>query len=189
MDDSISDYKKHLDEVDQLTKSTLPKGDRLQALMQEKKEIEIISFHPPFVKWLFGTAGGILILLISILTFGCALVFLIPVYISQRFTNYTITNQRIIVREGLLVRKEDDIELYRIKDIKCSVSLLNRITGIGDLTITSSEVGNNRRHHTLFIEAVPHPSNTREMLRSLTENARRKKGVKEIDWYSGDADA
>ena len=53
--------------------------------------------------------------------------------------HYTLTNQRIKIRVGVLSRKTDEIELYRIKDIKYSATFLERLWSIGSIKIISTQ--------------------------------------------------
>ncbi|MFF2909760.1 PH domain-containing protein [Paenibacillus sp. NPDC057934] len=54
-------------------------------------------------------------------------------------TTYTITSQRIIVKTGLIGKNVEEIELLRIRDLGVSQSILDRMLGIGTLTIFSDD--------------------------------------------------
>ena len=43
------------------------------------------------------------------------------------------------MRRGILMRSEEEIELYRIKDIKVHFSLVQQFFGNGDLSVISSD--------------------------------------------------
>ena len=169
----------------------------MAALVQNLRQLDqvedlgediVYEFRPSFARSLFGTFGGVMLILIVVVTTPLligpviALVILPIWYMSSRFTNYTLTSQRIKIKRGLLIRREDDIELYRIKDVKSRISLLNRLVGIGTVNIISSErsiVG----VHPISIEFknIKDPSRLREILRKATEEARRVRGVRELD--------
>lgn len=53
------------------------------------------------------------------------------------FTNYKITNERLIVETGLLTKRTKEIEWFRVKDISVKRNLIERIFNIGDITISS----------------------------------------------------
>jgi uncharacterized membrane protein YdbT with pleckstrin-like domain len=55
---------------------------------------------------------------------------------------YTITNRRLITREGLIARRGHDIPLMRISDVAFDQGLLDRMLGCGTLVISdASEEG------------------------------------------------
>ena len=73
----------------------------------------------------------------------------------------------------------DEIELYRIKDVRVDFSLLNQIADIGTITITSSD---RTTQNTQFVlRDVPAARERREGLRKLVDRARHRFGVREMD--------
>lgn len=54
-------------------------------------------------------------------------------------THYKVTNQRIIVRTGLIGKKIEEIELIGVKDISVTQSMADRILGVGSITILSTD--------------------------------------------------
>lgn len=58
------------------------------------------------------------------------------------FTRYQITERRVIVEKGLLTKKREEIQLYRIRDISLKRNLLERILKFGDITIQSTDTTN-----------------------------------------------
>lgn len=55
------------------------------------------------------------------------------------FTRYTISNTRIIIESGILTRKRKEIRLYRIRDGSTKRNLWERVFGIGDITVVSTD--------------------------------------------------
>lgn len=55
------------------------------------------------------------------------------------FTKYVITDTRIIIEKGLLTKKREEIRLYRVRDIATKRNLLERMLGIGDITVISTD--------------------------------------------------
>lgn len=53
---------------------------------------------------------------------------------------YKITSQRVIVTSGLLGKKEDEIELRKVKDIRVTQSLTEKLSKVGDIIILSTDV-------------------------------------------------
>lgn len=58
------------------------------------------------------------------------------------FTTYTLTDKKLILKQGFFSTNEDEILLYRILDISKRRSFLEKITGIGTLEVYSSDKTN-----------------------------------------------
>ena len=107
------------------------------------------SFRPSTFGWLRGTAAGLGTVLMGIAGFalmiamagdwgawplvltGLALV--LAKWIENMSAKYEITPERLIVRRGIVFKSIDEIELYRIKDVRMDFSLLNQWAGIGTI--------------------------------------------------------
>ena len=55
------------------------------------------------------------------------------------FTRYSLSEDRLFISEGFLNIKDDEILLYRVRDIDTRRSLWQRLFGVGTLTVTSSD--------------------------------------------------
>jgi len=97
---------------------------------------------------------------------------------------YQLTPERLIVRRGIVMKSIDEVELYRIKDVRMDFSLLNQIAGIGTIRLTSSD--ETTRGASLVMRHVPQAQARREELRRLVDAARRTRGVREIDMVHED---
>jgi uncharacterized membrane protein YdbT with pleckstrin-like domain len=94
-------------------------------------------------------------------------------------SRYDICPDRLIVRRGIFVKSLDEIELYRVKDIRLDFSLINQMAGIGTITVTSSD--ETTRGEPLALRFVEQAAARRETLRDLVDKARQKRRVREID--------
>ena len=66
--------------------------------------------------------------------FALALLLLVVLpFLRWRATSYAVTNQRVIIRQGLLTRTGGDIPLSRVNAVRHSRTLLDRILGSGTL--------------------------------------------------------
>ncbi len=101
------------------------------------------------------------------------------VWVTNLAASYDFTEERLNIRTGIVFKAVDEIELYRIKDVKLNFSLLNQWAGIGTLAISSSD--ETTRHGDLVIPHVTRALARREHLRRLVDTARQKRGVREID--------
>jgi uncharacterized membrane protein YdbT with pleckstrin-like domain len=92
---------------------------------------------------------------------------------------YDICRDRLIVRQGIFIKSLDEVELYRVKDVRLDFSLINQMAGIGSITITSSD--ETTRRGALVLRHVERAVQRREALRALVETARQKRRVREVD--------
>lgn len=75
---------------------------------------------------------------------------------------YKITNQRVIVESGMLTKSLSEIDLRYIDDSRFSQSVMQRLLGLGDVTIVSSD----KQLPMLTLHGVRDPRAVRELLRS-----------------------
>jgi uncharacterized membrane protein YdbT with pleckstrin-like domain len=92
---------------------------------------------------------------------------------------YEVTEDRLILHKGILQKSIDEIELYRVKDVRIDFSIINQLADIGTITIASSD--ETTRDAPLVIRDVAKARLRRERLRELVNTARRNRGVREID--------
>jgi uncharacterized membrane protein YdbT with pleckstrin-like domain len=92
------------------------------------------------------------------------LVTAVPRYLDWWFTRYVVTNERLIVRSGVLARRGKEIPLEVINDVAFSQSVLERMILSGDLLIESAgEHGQSR-----FTD-VPRPEEVQSKIYQLRE--------------------
>ena len=155
------------------------------------------SFRPSTAGWLRGTAAGLGTVLVGIAGFaimvgaagdwgawplaltGLALLIVLWKWLQNMAAKYEITPERLIVRRGIVFKSIDEIELYRVKDVRMDFSLLNQWAGIGNICVTSSD--ETTRVGDLVMRNIGKAQPRREELRRLVDAARQKRGVREID--------
>jgi uncharacterized membrane protein YdbT with pleckstrin-like domain len=94
-------------------------------------------------------------------------------------TTYEVTDDRLILHKGIVRKSIDEIELYRIKDVRIDFTIINQMADLGTISITSSD--ETTRDAPLVIRDVARARVRREELRRLVDAARRNRGVREID--------
>ncbi len=99
-------------------------------------------------------------------------------------SKFEVTEERLIIRRGIIAKSVDEIELYRIKDVRINFSIINQIVGIGTICISSSD--ETTRNGDLVIRDVERAQARREELRRLVDTARQKRRVREIDMVHED---
>jgi len=97
--------------------------------------------------------------------------------ISTRRTDYAITSQRLTLVTGVFRRELEEIELYRIKDTRLTRSFVQRVLGLGTVTVISSDDS----MPTLVIPAIKGSADVRQIIRENVELVRRARGVRELD--------
>ena len=105
-------------------------------------------------------------------------------WIENMAARYDLCRDRLIVRRGIFIKSLDEVELYRVKDVRLDFSLINQMAGIGTITVTSSD--ETTRGGALVLRHVERAAHRREELRRLVEAARQKRRVREIDMMHED---
>lgn len=85
----------------------------------------------------------------------------------------TLTSERIIIAEGFLTKKRDDVEIFRIRDVVTTQPLWQRLVGIGNIEIKSTEGRTEERH---VLRGVPDPVGVSEAIRNAWNQVARPKG-------------
>jgi len=160
------------------------------------------TFRSSTLGWLIGTAAGlgtiliglagIVLMAMNVAELGLywlaltvlALALVLVKWVQNLAATYEITEERLIIRRGIIFKSVDEIELYRIKDVRIDFSLLNQIAGIGRITVASSD--ETTRGGALIIPEIQKARERREQLRRLVDTARQKRRVREIDMVHED---
>ena len=139
------------------------------------------SFRSSTWGWLRGTIAGWGTLLLCFV--GIGFIIILIKWVQNLATTYELTEDRLILRKGIFVKSIDEIELYRVKDVRLDFNLINQMAGIGRITIDSSD--ETTRDAPLVMTSIADAQGRRERLRSLVDTARQKRRVREVD-FSGD---
>lgn len=99
-------------------------------------------------------------------------------WLDVKSTKYELTTQRIRTRHGILNKKSDELELYRVRDYKLDQPFFLRMFSLGNIILETSD----RSHPTMILKAIPNGEELREQLRTHVENCRTQKRVREVDF-------
>jgi uncharacterized membrane protein YdbT with pleckstrin-like domain len=99
-----------------------------------------------------------------------------------RCTRYELTTQRLKIATGVLNRKHDELELYRVKDYSMEQPLFLRILGLGNLIMVTSDAST----PTVALKAISGVETVREKLRTAVQFERDRKRVREMDVDNAD---
>ena len=127
--------------------------------------------------WLRGTLLGWLTLLLCLV--GVGFIIIAAIWVNNLMVTYELTEDRLILRKGIFVKSIDEIELYRVKDVRMDFTLVNQWAGIGTLSVDSSD--ETTRDGPLAIPHIERAAERREELRRLVDAARQKRRVRELD--------
>lgn len=90
------------------------------------------------------------------------------------FTRYALSDDRLFLSVGFLSVHDDDILLYRIRDISVSRTLWQRLFGVGTVTVLSSD----KTHPTLQLENIKNPMKVKELLNDLVEQMKTRRRMR-----------
>jgi len=139
----------------------------------ETEETTLWEGHPSHVKDL---GYHLLCLLFSPLILPLAM--MLARYLDTRFRKYEVTSDRIRLTTGVLSRRMNELELYRVKDTSIDQPFFLRIFNLSNLVLKTSDASTPR----LTLLAIPNAQVLRENLRGCIEKLRQKKGVREVDY-------
>lgn len=94
------------------------------------------------------------------------------------FTTYSLSEDRLFVDKGLLKLESEEILLYRIRDLKFTQTLGQRLFKVGSITVQSSD----KTAPILVIENVKNAFDVKELLHENVEKMKlsRKMRVGEL---------
>jgi uncharacterized membrane protein YdbT with pleckstrin-like domain len=98
-------------------------------------------------------------------------------YLRVSRHTYALTAQRLRVQSGVLFRRTEELELYRVKDISIDQPLLQRMVGCGRVLLDTTDRSTPR----VVLEAVPDPLTLADLIRDCVEQCRVAKGVREFN--------
>ena len=99
-------------------------------------------------------------------------------YLTTRNHHIRISSERIQITTGVLSKRMEEVELYRVKDTALEQPFLLRLFGLSNIHLTTSDQSCPR----LVIGPIAEARPVRENLRGAVEKVRDKKRVREIDY-------
>jgi uncharacterized membrane protein YdbT with pleckstrin-like domain len=115
------------------------------------------------VRWVLGW------LLLPVLVGG---ILLLLVWMRTRSTRWRIESER-----GLLSKRVDTLELWRVRDVEFRQSLLDRIAGVSSLFVTAHDGS----QPVLEVRGAPGDRSVYDRLMSSVMQARQQRGVMNIN--------
>ena len=107
------------------------------------------------------------------------------------FTRYALSEDRLFSSVGFLSIKDDEILLYRVRDIDTSRTLWQRLFGVGTVTVMSSD----KSMPNLVLKNIKNPVFVKELIHKQVEEMKIRRRVRvgeimgnEIDDADGEFD-
>lgn len=98
------------------------------------------------------------------------------------FTTYSLSEDRLFVKSGLLKTVENEVRLYRVLDLSLSRTLLQKIFRIGTIQVSSAD----KTLGDFELKNIKKPEEIKEKLSALVEENREKKRVTSREYMDGD---
>ena len=90
------------------------------------------------------------------------------------FTRYAMSEDRLFTSVGFLNIRDDEVLLYRVRDIDTSRSLWQRIFGVGTVTVVSSD----KTMPALVLKNIKDPLEVKELVHRQVEEMKLKRRVR-----------
>ena len=90
------------------------------------------------------------------------------------FTRYQLSEDRLFVSMGFLNIKDDEVLLYRVRDIDTQRSLWQRLFGVGTVTVMSSD----KTMPTLVLKNIKDPLMVKELIHNQVEEMKIQRRVR-----------
>lgn len=103
------------------------------------------------------------------------------------FTRYALSEDRLFLRRGFLNVHQDEIVLYRVRDLRVSQTLWQRIFGVGTVTVVSTD----KSIPELALKNIRQPNEVKELIHEYVEKMkierRMRVGEMSMDFDGDDA--
>lgn len=111
---------------------------------------------------------------------ACILIIPIPfaiwAWLVTKNRVYTLTNERFVIRSGVLNKATESLELYRVRDLQVREPLWKRMWGLCDIHLITTDSTTPQ----LVLDYVSSSSKLAELLREHVEICRQRRGAREI---------
>ncbi len=98
------------------------------------------------------------------------------------FTRYSLSEDRLFCETGFLNLKSDEVLLYRVQDLELTMSLGQRIFGVGTVCVHSSD----KSIPHLDLKNVKHPREVKELIHRNVEQAKERRRMRTTELLGGD---
>ena len=97
------------------------------------------------------------------------------------FTRYSLSEDRLFLSVGFLNIKDDEVLLYRVRDLQLTLKLTQRIFGVGTICVVSSD----KSVPHLDLVNVKNPREVKELIHRSVEAAKDKRRMRTMEVMGG----
>lgn len=133
------------------------------------EEQPIFERKPAVRAYLGSIVWGVILLPVFLL----GLLLLLRVWYKTSATRYRLTTQRLFVQKGLIAKKLEEVELFRVKDVTLDQGVVQRLLGVGNVVVLSTDDTTPR----LELAGILQPLETKEAIRNAFRAARQREGL------------
>ena len=106
------------------------------------------------------------------------LLLLAHVWVRTHSLRYRLSTQRFFVIRGLLSRQTDEVELFRIKDVTVRQSAMQRLFGVGTITLLTGDESTPQ----ISLVGVARPAEIKDTIRLQYRASRQREGVRAAEF-------
>lgn len=100
------------------------------------------------------------------------------------FTRYGLSEDRLFTSVGFLNIRDDEVLLYRVRDIDTKRSLWQRLFGVGTVTVISSD----KTMPNMVLKNIKDPTFVKELIHQQVEEVKIKRRVRVGEVMTTEAD-
>ncbi len=98
------------------------------------------------------------------------------------FTWYRLYPNRLVYNTGLLFKREEELLLYRVRDVTVWQAPLERLLSLGTVELRSTDSSD----PVLELRGIREPYRVRDMIRDCVERERARVGVRQQEFLGGE---
>jgi len=153
------------------------RGVERSLLVRNQSRISLLGYYVVFI---LGVGLGIYSLmkeseLLKTFAYVYFLIAIISLIIGEKKVHYnrlTITDKKVVVKEGILKRHETAIRYSSITEVVSKQNFLERMLNFGDLHIRTSGA---KKEYDITIENIPDPTKTKNIIERFMISSRPEK--------------
>lgn len=108
---------------------------------------------------------------LTLITFGVWVIVPLIKMIALMGKSYRVTDQRIVIKEGVASTSAREVEYFRVKDLSINQNMIQKVFGLGNIALQSAD-------GRLEINGIPNAYQLREDIRTAVNNIRKDNNVR-----------
>ena len=125
------------------TDETLVKGEKVLLNNRQSKWVKYESYMlvvSPFIMFLAGTIGEAGMFGFAVMTVlgGIFLLAGLQRILAYHFTEFAVTNKKVLAKSGIISRGTDELQLKKIEGVDVRQGVIDRMLGMGDIILSGT---------------------------------------------------